>query len=76
MTRVIKINTSANPAFISVNDDGPVGGGGATVYTNFASFPAPPAAGNPQQSFAIDASNGLLYCSFGGSWCAVSILSP
>lgn len=49
------------------------GGGGAFEYANFAAFPAPLTV--PGQ-FAIDASTGDLYCSFGGSWCFITILSP
>lgn len=75
MARVLKINTASNPAFAIVNDD--VIGGGATVYANFAAFPTPPTSGvGTTQLFAIANDTGVLYCSFGGNWCALGILSP
>jgi hypothetical protein len=75
LTRIIQINTAANPVQIAVNDD--VTGGGATVYANRAAFPAPPASGvGTTQLFAIANDTGILYCSFGGSWCEMLILSP
>jgi len=49
------------------------GGGGAVAYPTFANFPAPATVPG---AFAIDSSTGALYCSFGGSWCIITILVP
>lgn len=49
------------------------GSGGAISYANFAAFPPP---GTVPGQFSIDASTGDLYCSFGGSWCFITILVP
>lgn len=71
---VYEINTAANPARFQIPD---ATGGGATVYANRAAFPAPPASGaGTTQLFAIANDTGILYCSFGGSWCEMLILSP
>lgn len=73
MSRTLEINTSANPAFVTVNDD--TTGGGPVVYANFAAFPAAPAGGvGTTQQFAIAADTGILYCSNGGSWHEMLVL--
>lgn len=68
MAQIIAINTSANPAYADVT-----GTGSAAIFPNFAAFPS--AAANPGL-FAIDASNGYLYCAFAGNWCFMLILAP
>lgn len=66
-TRIIQINTKANPCFIQVEEGG---GASVTSYATYADFPA---AGTVTGQFAWDEANGLLYLSIGGVWNEVSV---
>ncbi len=74
--------TTSDPGLMSAADKAKLNslspGGGATIYANFAAFPA---AGTVPGQFAIDSAvpgggQGSLYCAFGGNWCFIAILAP